>query len=330
MPNPLVSVIMPVYGGKRYLREAVESVLRQNLEDFEFILNDDGSTDGSVEIIQSYSDSRLRLLPKGPHLGLFGNLNRLLREACAPLIHIFCQDDVMEADCLSEEVRFFWEHPEIGMSYAKSHTINPNGTITVYTGRKDLPDVMFPELSLQHFYYHGCIPGNLSTVCIRKSSLATGVQFDESLKVSGDYDLWSRICRERPLGIIHQPLVRLRHHPWRLSAQPESGVVFIEENSHIRKRLFAYLPEDRQASAKRYETRRHHVLELHHGFRCLLKGRPKAALRIFRTFGGLGFFTALGYWLLTLNNRLYRPQAKWVLPSNYESLMQSNYYRRAA
>ena len=59
--NPLVTVLMPVYNGEKYLREAIKSILNQTFRDFEFLIIDDGSTDKSAEIIKSFNDARIRL-----------------------------------------------------------------------------------------------------------------------------------------------------------------------------------------------------------------------------------------------------------------------------
>ena len=72
---PKVTVLMPVYNGEKYLREAIDSILNQTFTDFEFLIVDDGSTDNSSEIINSYSDSRIRLIRKSANLGISKSLN---------------------------------------------------------------------------------------------------------------------------------------------------------------------------------------------------------------------------------------------------------------
>src|SRR6476619_2022139 len=73
-----VSVIMPVHNGERYLREAVDSILNQTLRDFEFVIIDDGSTDGTVEILGSYTDPRLQIVHNRTNLGITASLNKAL------------------------------------------------------------------------------------------------------------------------------------------------------------------------------------------------------------------------------------------------------------
>lgn len=315
---PKVTVILPVYNGASYLSEAIESLLSQSLEDIEILIRDDGSTDESLKMIQAIRDSRVRLIPSTSRMGLFGNLNALIAESKSPLIHIFCQDDILEKDCLRIEKEFFDSHPQIGMSYCKSRSIDSKGLVGNSHLVIDLPSVMEPELSLQHFFYHGCIPGNLSTVCVRKAALERVGYFDANLKVSGDYELWTRVCSQYPLGVIHQELVFLRHHEERLSNRPESVLRFMRENRKIRKELISSLPVKTQKQALLFEKKRHSVSELHQGLRLLARGNWKSAKEIFSLFGRKGFLESLCFWLITGNNRIYRPQAPWVLPENYQ------------
>ena len=76
MNNPKVSVLISVYNGEYYLKEAVDSILNQTFRDFEFIIIDDGSTDNTNHIIKSYSDFRIRLIENEKNIGLTKSLNR--------------------------------------------------------------------------------------------------------------------------------------------------------------------------------------------------------------------------------------------------------------
>ena len=79
--KPKVSVLMPVFNGEQFLRPAMDSILNQTFSDFEFIIVDDGSTDHSREILNSYTDSRIRLICNGSNIGLTDSLNRGLNAA---------------------------------------------------------------------------------------------------------------------------------------------------------------------------------------------------------------------------------------------------------
>ena len=106
---------MPVYNGERYLREAIDSILNQTFKDFEFLIINDGSTDLSVEIIESYADKRISLAHNGQNLGLITTLNRGFDLACGEYIARMDCDDISLPDRLEKQVVFMDNHPEIGI-----------------------------------------------------------------------------------------------------------------------------------------------------------------------------------------------------------------------
>lgn len=311
--SPKVSVVLPVFNGARYLHECVRSVLAQRLGDFELLIGEDCSTDASRSIIESFSDDRIRYFYREKNLGLFGNLNRLIRAARGSVVRILCQDDVLEPDCLAEELKFADAHPEVGMFFCKTVRIDENGAEIGRCVLGDLPDVISSLVSLQHFFYYGCIPGNLSTVCVRRDVLNEVGLFNESYSVAGDFEMWTRICRRRKLGVIHQRLIRLRFHSGQLSRHSASGVRFVEESQRIRSKLLPLLPEQIQSYARYYSLLRYSVLDAHYAMRCIWSGRFRDFLTVARTIGLLNYFP-LGIlcWLFTLNNHLFRPSPKYA------------------
>lgn len=169
--HPKISILLPVFNGQRYIRECINSILNQSFTNFELLISNDCSTDDSHNIIQEFSDPRIIYLSNQKNQGLFKNLNLILKLANAPIIRFICQDDILFSDCLENEILFFENHPEIDISFCKSHIIDRNGMTLSQGALKDLPDVIDSHLSMQLFYYYGCIPGNLSTVCIRENVL---------------------------------------------------------------------------------------------------------------------------------------------------------------
>src|SRR5208282_2137762 len=88
-----VSIITPVWNGLPFLKACVESVQAQRFEDWELLISDDGSTDGSREWLANLPDPRIRIFEQSRNLGIFGNLNFLFDRAIAPVSQILCQDD---------------------------------------------------------------------------------------------------------------------------------------------------------------------------------------------------------------------------------------------
>ncbi len=115
----LVSVVVPVFNREALLPRALDSVLAQSYENFECIVADNRSTDGTLAVAQSYAarDSRIRVLSGNENVGPVKNWLKGALEARAPLVKVLFSDDWMEPECLAAAVRAFESHPEIGFVY---------------------------------------------------------------------------------------------------------------------------------------------------------------------------------------------------------------------
>ena len=102
-----VTVLMPVYNGERYLRETMQSILSQTFLDYEFLIIDDGSTDKTLEIINTFTDPRIRVLRNPRRLKLSGALNRGLDESLGHYIARMDADDIAHPERLAQQVDFF-------------------------------------------------------------------------------------------------------------------------------------------------------------------------------------------------------------------------------
>lgn len=305
--KPKISILLPVFNGQQYLHACIQSVLKQDLTNFELIIGDDHSTDDSSAIIQSFSDIRIRYYRWEKNLGLFPNLNQLVAKSQSPLVRFLGQDDLLKEDCLRNEVDLFTSNPTIGMSFCKTIFIDAKGCITGHGILNDLPEVITPQFSNQLFYYYGCIPGNISTVCARRDCFDTFGGFNENYKVAGDYEMWVRICQQKDLGVIHKHLIELRQHDKQLSVASSSGKLFIAETRKIRAQLLSLLPLDIQVSAKQYENRRHTVLDVHYAIRCLFQARFSDWYIIFCILGWKDWLRGFIYWFITGNNHWLKP-----------------------
>ena len=114
---PLVSVIMPVYNGEKWLAEAIESILAQTFSDFEFLIVDDGSGDRSAEIIRSYelSDERIRFIQLESNVGKAVAKNHAMKEAKGEYFTFMDCDDLCAPERLEKQVSAMRANPEIGV-----------------------------------------------------------------------------------------------------------------------------------------------------------------------------------------------------------------------
>src|SRR5689334_11381918 len=111
-PNPLVSVLMPAYNVEKFVAEAVESILQQTFEEFELNIIDDGSTDGTLSILERYAqrDRRIRLVSR-PNQGVVRTRNELLDMSRGELIAKMDSDDISTPDRFQLQVQYLQDHP---------------------------------------------------------------------------------------------------------------------------------------------------------------------------------------------------------------------------
>lgn len=127
-PSPRVSILIPTYNGARYLAEAIESVLNQTCRDFELLVIDNASTDGTPEIIARYDDPRLRKIRNENNLGLIGSVDKGRTLARGRLLVDIGSDDIWEPDLLECALRFWDSHPGLSFMHASAILIDSAGT----------------------------------------------------------------------------------------------------------------------------------------------------------------------------------------------------------
>ena len=115
MSHPKVTLLMSVFNGQSYLKEAIESILNQTFEDFEFLIINDASKDNSLRIIQSFDDSRIKLVHNSDNIGLTKSLNKGIDLAKGEFIARMDCDDISLPERLSMQVSFMDKNPDIGI-----------------------------------------------------------------------------------------------------------------------------------------------------------------------------------------------------------------------
>jgi glycosyltransferase involved in cell wall biosynthesis len=207
-----VTVLMAVYNGEVYLRDAVDSILSQTYQDFEFLIINDGSTDATREIVLSYQDPRVRLVDNPNNLGLTRSLNRGLQLATGQLIARQDADDISEPDRLAQQVTFLDNHPDIALVGTWYTRIDALGTPL---GQANLP-CDYPQLSWHLLFYCPFIHGS---IMLRKATVSAHVGcYDEAFVYAQDYDFWTRIALALPVANQPQYLVRYRINPYSMTA----------------------------------------------------------------------------------------------------------------
>ena len=208
---PLVSVILPVYNGIQYLREAIDSILNQSFTNFEMIIIDDGSSDDSAALISSYADPRLRCIQQN-NQGLAATLNRGIALASGSYIARMDQDDISLPERFEKQAAFLEAHDDYGMvgTWAEIWA----GDKKTGHGHKH-PTENMPlqfELLFNNPFVH-------SSTMIRKTVFdEVGLYAtDTSRQPPEDFELWSRIARKFKVANIPEVLHVYREIPKSMS-----------------------------------------------------------------------------------------------------------------
>ncbi|MBN1166546.1 MAG: glycosyltransferase [Methanospirillaceae archaeon] len=204
MKNPFVSVVIPVYNGSDYLREAIDSVLNQTYQNYEIIVVDDGSTDDTWEIILSYNEKI-----KGIHKdngGVASALNAGINVMSGDFFAWLSHDDIWDPDKLSKQVAFHKENPDIPASYTDFSHIDTSGRFIQFFKVPWYPREVALRKILGAAYING------SSIFIHKNCFEMIGNFDENLKYTQDTHMWLRILRTYEIGHIPFNIVTNRIH----------------------------------------------------------------------------------------------------------------------
>jgi hypothetical protein len=186
---------MAAYNIAPYIGAAVESALAQTFTDFELIIVDDGSRDATAEIVQRYSDPRIRFTQR-PHAGLPLTLVEGIGLARGTYLSFHDGDDLWSPTKLERHVRFLEQHPAVDLTFSWSRIIDEEGRDTRLTTRLWRGPISFSELLTDN------VIGNASALVFRRAALEAAGGIDTALPLCHDFDAWLRIGLLRP-GNLH-------------------------------------------------------------------------------------------------------------------------------
>jgi glycosyltransferase involved in cell wall biosynthesis len=197
-------VLMSAHNDRRYLAESVGSILDQSFEDFEFLIVDDGSTDGSSEVLRSICDSRVQLITSPQNIGLTRSLNVGLDRARGRYVARMDADDVAEPTRLEWQVDAMERQPDLGLLGTGRLLIDDAGaSINIARPAHGRAAVLWKML-LGNAFAH-------PTVMIRREVLERHqLRYDERYITAQDYELWVRLMKHTNADNLPEPLVRYR------------------------------------------------------------------------------------------------------------------------
>ncbi len=199
-----VTVLMPIFNCVDYLDEAVQSILNQTYKSFEFLVIDDGSSDGSLEKVQSFDDPRIKIIKSPSNKGIVDALNQGLDAITTEYIVRMDGDDIAASNRLEEQIKFMDRNPDIGAS----------GTDVIYfNGEREerwwVPTD--PEEIKGRLLFHS--PLAHPTAIIRTEALVnSGIRYRQKF-CAEDWDFWLQCCKKFKLSNLPIPLLRYRYNP---------------------------------------------------------------------------------------------------------------------
>lgn len=212
MSTPIVSVVMSVYNGERFLNEAVDSILNQSFGDFEFIIIDDGSTDSTGPLLDAYQkrDPRICVYHQ-ENRGLVESLNRGCKAAQGQYIARMDADDIAVRNRLLWQLKFMEGHPEVGVVGGAIEFIDVTGkslrTSVNLTEDRDLRSAL-PDCPFWH-----------STVFMRKEIIALLGGYRKIVIDAEDHDLWLRVAERYQLANLEAVVLKYRLHPYQVTVR---------------------------------------------------------------------------------------------------------------
>ena len=190
--NKKVTVLMTVYNGMPYLREAVESTLDQTYQDFEFLIIDDASTDDSLDYLKSVKDDRIRIIKNENNLGQIISLNKGIDIAAGEYIARLDQDDVNLPKRLEQQIEYLTNNSNVALICSFEHTINSNG-VKILDWKKHIQNYgqFIGEIIL------GQCPVWHPSVMYKKDVVEKLGYYNNQYGQAGDYDLWVKFALNR-------------------------------------------------------------------------------------------------------------------------------------
>jgi glycosyltransferase involved in cell wall biosynthesis len=228
MSSPLISVVIPAYNAERTIRATLLSVLRQTVDDFEVIVVDDGSTDGTSDVVRSLGDPRLNVLRQA-NMGHAGARNTGIDNSSGKYVAVVDADDLWLPRKLETQLRIFRTQPHVrALHSAAVHVDNRLRPLFIGQcpdGKNNLIDVLC---------FRG-LPGVMCTLIAERNLLDEIGRFDQSLMILQDWDLAIRLARKGELYSTSDPLALYRVHS---GSQSKTLELHIEPGERILAAFF--------------------------------------------------------------------------------------------
>ena len=217
-----VSIIIPAYNAETTIKRTIESVQRQTYADYELIVINDGSTDGTSKIVRQIIDPRIKLFSY-ENGGLPVARNRGIERAKGEYIAFLDADDLWTPDKLEKQLAVLEANPEAGVVYSQTYCIDRQENLLYYCDPIHFEGNVLKELLLTNFLHNGSNP------LIRQRAIETVGKFDSNLKSSEDWDYYLRLAALYPFAVVPEYQILYRQTANNMS----SNVATIKQASYV-------------------------------------------------------------------------------------------------
>ena len=249
MVGPRVTVLMPVYNAERFLQEAISSVLEQSFKPFEFLIIDDGSTDRSAEIVESFRDPRIRFVRNSHNMGITPTLNKGIALSSCELIARMDADDISHPQRLQKQFAYMRRNPDCAMLSTWARVITEDKKFVRLERYRS--NFYYYNLTFECWIYH-------PTIMFRKSAAEEVGLY--SMPYSEDYDFFWKMSTRFRIANLAEPLVDYRLSSTSLNTVLKKNEYAIANERNVLRNIRYYLGDDFQLSHESLECLRHNFL----------------------------------------------------------------------
>lgn len=304
---------MPVYNGAAYVGEAIESVLCQSFPEWELIVQDDCSTDGSESVVKQYKDPRIVFARNSYRIHIAGTLNAALHQARGKYIQLLGQDDHLLPNYLAVQFRYMEDHSQVGFSFCAPYVIDIAGRRLLNASYawdrqyNDTDEVCQSNVAMLLLFNYGCLPGNISTVMIHRESLEEVGGFNTRYRICLDWELWIKLAQNSGFGFIKERLVEIRSHREQESQNPNRLKDRIKESYECLDLLQRFLPAKMDRALRFGRKGRYGEEFLHQTLRVFLAGRIREGINLLGIiYTNDGILLPFTFWLARFPKRIIR------------------------
>lgn len=214
---PLVSVIMSVYNEEKYIQSSIQSILNQTIQDWELIIIDDCSDDGTINIIKSFDDERICLYINDSNCGLTKNLNKALSLCRGKYIARMDGDDISLPNRFERQIEYLDKHKDVQLVSCVAHIMGTGNDFMYYLGD---PEELRVQMLFRSVLVH---PGFM----MRYELVEQGYRYNEDFITAQDYEFLSRVVQKHKICNVNEPLIEYRVHSGQVSRKRKENQVIL-------------------------------------------------------------------------------------------------------